>query len=300
MRPLARNALDERGQVGEAGRRREPELVGVVADHVQQPPGLGQRPAAGVGDVGQHLLGAVRVVRTRSCAAAVCTTMALTEWAITSCSSRAIRSRSARTASWRTSSCCPRAAALVGQPAHDPAEHVRRHDQGERRRRRPTSRGCGCRRARSRRAAGRRSVSTPTSPRRSAIQRARSRSRPPRTGSAWPARRAAGRATASASRTTAAPCAATSGYWRRNTSSPAATSRQRTPYPASRRRAARASSAAPSDQRARRAAARRSHVSDAQPGHPSEARADRGRSSVKPGVEPGPAARWTTRAPARS
>ena len=108
-------------------------------------------------------------VRTRSCAAAVCTTMALTEWAMTSCSSRAIRSRSARTASrvtssWRSSS----SRLLVGEPAHDPAEDVRRHDQRRHEHDVGRCRGRGCRPRRSRRTPASSDRRAPTSPRRSA------------------------------------------------------------------------------------------------------------------------------------
>ena len=59
--PPSRNSLDQRGHVGEAGRRLQPELVGVVADQVQQPAGLGQRPPPGLGHRLQQRRGPVRV-----------------------------------------------------------------------------------------------------------------------------------------------------------------------------------------------------------------------------------------------
>ena len=130
--PLSRNASTS---VGHVGRRRAPAAArarrrrrgsGAAAGRSRPAPAARSRPPTSSSSRGPVR----RSMRTRSWAAAVCTTIALTEWAITSCSSRAIRSRSSRTAWSRScSDCWASCSDCSASLRRDPAEDVRRDRQ---------------------------------------------------------------------------------------------------------------------------------------------------------------------------
>ena len=61
VEPTVPELADQVVEVGHARGRGEPELVSLVADDVEQPAGLDEGAASGVGDVAQHPLGLVRV-----------------------------------------------------------------------------------------------------------------------------------------------------------------------------------------------------------------------------------------------